>query len=390
MDVLNGLFTLLPFRNIDIEELHQENELKLNESFTDPHLQFFNQKDTSIGHLNTQSICSIFTVFEILMNTYQFDIMTLSETWLRDNKDILSHVKITGYNIEYNNRDKKRGGGVGMYIKDTLPYRVRKDITALDSDIEHLWVELKGRNKNQPYLVASVYQPKSDSLSKDLWIQKFETVLAEINNIWDGPIIICWDTNIDLLTNFLQKQRCTSMLDLFNIKIIVEKPTRKGKSLIDHILTKIPNQVKHTDVLPCETISDYDAPYIWLSKWSVTTQTSPWIDIKKNSICYHLILSTLLTIRLSSLIYSTRSYLIASMNTLLLKEKKDKTSCSLDKEPKHYIASTKTKSASTNSSSNPIKRGLVCLQENTKWVKEEDLHYQQIVQRKSGKRYTVC
>ena len=39
--------------------------------------------------------------------------MTLSETWLKDNANILNVVDIPGYNKNFRNRDRVKGGGVG-------------------------------------------------------------------------------------------------------------------------------------------------------------------------------------------------------------------------------------------------------------------------------------
>ena len=129
----------------------------------------------------------------------------MSETWLKDDKNLLNHVKIPGYKTECKNRDERRSGDVGMYIRDTIMYHLRKDIMRLDPDLERLWIKVKGRNKNHSYLVASIYQPKSDQTSKDAFIDQLETLLAQINNIWNGPIIIGGDTNIDTLKYSPQK-----------------------------------------------------------------------------------------------------------------------------------------------------------------------------------------
>ena len=43
----------------------------------------------------------------------------MSETWLKDNQKLSDYVDIPGYNLEYANRDNKRGGGVGVYTKET-------------------------------------------------------------------------------------------------------------------------------------------------------------------------------------------------------------------------------------------------------------------------------
>ena len=148
---------------------------------------------------------------------------------------------------------------------EAITYHLCKDIMRLDPDLENLWIEVKGRNKNHSYLVASIYQPKSDPASKDVFIDQLETILAQINNIWNGPIIIGGDTNIDTLKYSPQKERYYSMLEQFGIRNVVVKPTRLGKSSIDHLLTNIPRKVSHTDVIPSETVSDHDSPYMLIN-----------------------------------------------------------------------------------------------------------------------------
>ena len=64
-----------------------------------------------------------------------------------------------GYKFSYMNIDEKQGGGVGVYIKDYITYKIRNDIISLNDSLEHLWVELKGKNKKSPNLIGVVYQP---------------------------------------------------------------------------------------------------------------------------------------------------------------------------------------------------------------------------------------
>ena len=40
----------------------------------------------SIAHLNTQSLASTFDAFHLMLENHKFDIVALSETWLKDNK----------------------------------------------------------------------------------------------------------------------------------------------------------------------------------------------------------------------------------------------------------------------------------------------------------------
>ena len=54
----------------------------------------------------------------------QFGIIGLVESWLKDKP--LNYFNLSGYNLECQNRIKKRGGGVCLYIKDDIKYKLRK------------------------------------------------------------------------------------------------------------------------------------------------------------------------------------------------------------------------------------------------------------------------
>ena len=53
-------------------------------------------------------------------NESKFNIITLSETCLKNGKHLLEYVNLPGYKFSYRNRDEKIGGGVGVYIKDCI------------------------------------------------------------------------------------------------------------------------------------------------------------------------------------------------------------------------------------------------------------------------------
>ena len=88
-----------------------------------------------------------FDDFQFMVKELKFDIITLSKTRLKNDNYLLEYVNLPGYKLSYRNRDEKKGGGVGVYIKDCLTYKIRNDIISLDNTLEHLWVEVKGKNK---------------------------------------------------------------------------------------------------------------------------------------------------------------------------------------------------------------------------------------------------
>lgn len=63
------------------------------------HLQALVDKNLQlkIMHINTQSMVSTFDGLLAILRQYPFDIITMSETWLKDNDLLLQHVTILGY-----------------------------------------------------------------------------------------------------------------------------------------------------------------------------------------------------------------------------------------------------------------------------------------------------
>ena len=144
-----------------------------------------------------------------------------------------------------------------------MPFTVRHDFNKIDETIEILWIELRGRNKNTPFLTGVVYQPSSNEAEKLEWLHKFEQVLSEVYTKWDGIIILAGDFNIDLLNECKESQRrYKDILHSFSMRQHITKPTRKSKSLIDHIISTIPEQLVHHDILYTDEISDHDTPYV--------------------------------------------------------------------------------------------------------------------------------
>lgn len=91
---------------------------------------------------------STFSEFLLTMKNYPMYVALLSETWLRDHKELLDYVSIDGYATEFCHRVATKGGEVGASMKENVAYRQRFDIEKSQPDLAHLWLELPGRNKH--------------------------------------------------------------------------------------------------------------------------------------------------------------------------------------------------------------------------------------------------
>jgi len=182
----------LPFFNCrDLNTSNISTTTSKDADYENEHIEKLEElkKHISISHLNTQSMTSTFDEFQLMVHQTNFDIITLSETWLKNDRHLLEYVELPGYNFTYRNRDERRGGGVGIYIKDTIQFKVRNDITNVNTSIEHLWIEVKGKNKHSSYLIGVFYQPSSEAKHKLEWIGKLDGVLSYVKSIWNSSVI---------------------------------------------------------------------------------------------------------------------------------------------------------------------------------------------------------
>ena len=69
----------------------------------------------------------------------KFSIIGISETWLSYSDH---NVHIPGYEFLHNPRVSRSGGGVGLYLADSLNFKVRRDVNFSDEWTESLFVEI--------------------------------------------------------------------------------------------------------------------------------------------------------------------------------------------------------------------------------------------------------
>ena len=76
-----------------------------------------------MGHVNAQSLPSSIDDIRYYLHDTVFHAMAISETWLREEIPG-SLVAVPGYVLIRNDRGRGGGGGVGLYLKSGLRYRV--------------------------------------------------------------------------------------------------------------------------------------------------------------------------------------------------------------------------------------------------------------------------
>ena len=108
-----------------------------------------------------------------------FDCIGLTETWLKDmeNTDIYN---IPDYILLSNPRTNKRGGGVGMYVSNSLRFKKRNDLS-INSDnysFESIFIEIE--INNVCVIIGTIYRPPDTNIN--IFNVHFNDLLRTISN----------------------------------------------------------------------------------------------------------------------------------------------------------------------------------------------------------------
>ena len=220
--------------------------------------------------MNLQSFRNKIDVVKTHITVCNFDIFTFSESWLDDkcNNQIL---EINGYNLVRFDRawsdnqsiNPKRGGGVGLYIKDTYSYstNIHEAYNISCGHIECLWVEIIRPNAKH-IVIGSLYRPPSGSVT--FFCDKLTEIINDININNNKEIVLLGDFNINYDVKNSDNMKSLHEFELLtNLKQLINTPTRQD-NIIDLIFTNS-SIVSKSGVINL-AISDHELVYCTLKK----------------------------------------------------------------------------------------------------------------------------
>ena len=100
-------------------------------------------------------IGNIIIIIKIYLSNHQYDIICINETWL-DDKINTYEVSLDGYDLVRKDR-KRTGGGVAMYIRNSISYKIGEDI--MPDGLETITVEIKNLELNLFFLTRGTSLP---------------------------------------------------------------------------------------------------------------------------------------------------------------------------------------------------------------------------------------
>jgi len=209
-------------------------------------------KGLLINHLNIRSLLPKLDEIKHTVFSQNIDILCLNETFL-DNTITDHEMGINGYTSLRKDRTR-HGGGVAMYIKDTINFKCRDDIPS-NFSLECLWIEISGKD-SESILLCSIYRPPS---ADHTYYSNIIDMLMKASSE-NKHLVVIGDMNFNyVLDEELYKNPIHFIEKCFGMHQLVNKPTRKTHSsstLIDIILTTRPQLHTKTSVLPI-TMSDH-------------------------------------------------------------------------------------------------------------------------------------
>ena len=106
----------------------------------------------------------------------QFSAIGISETWLNDWNSSLYNIQ--GFNFIEKHRSEKRGGGVGIYLKENISYINRDDLILPECEFESVFIEIDKDvfRKNINLIIVVIYRPPDKDLK--LFNTNMEDLLA--------------------------------------------------------------------------------------------------------------------------------------------------------------------------------------------------------------------
>ena len=102
-----------------------------------------------------------FEKFQVFLKTFKFTFSAVCplETWC-DSLDSTKNVKSTlyGYKSFDQTRDGRKGGGLCIFLRNMLSYRIRSDLSMFSDAIQCLSLEISAK-KTKNIILSLNYQP---------------------------------------------------------------------------------------------------------------------------------------------------------------------------------------------------------------------------------------
>jgi hypothetical protein len=139
-----------------------------------------NRKCFSILNCNIRSLSANFDALVNLISElyFPFSVIGMSETKIKVDRDLITNVDIPGYNF-ISQPSLSNAGGVGLFLRDNLQFKIRSDLSSTTGDFESLWLEIMN-NRERKMLCGVIYRHPSSNINN--FINYMNGVIERMRN----------------------------------------------------------------------------------------------------------------------------------------------------------------------------------------------------------------
>lgn len=216
------------------------------------------KKFLKIAHINAQSVLAHYSDLYSTFSDQQVDAILVSESWLKPSFSS-TLCSLPGYHLLRNDRVGAGGGGVAIFLRANIPYRIiSQSDSVYSASAEYLFLELCIHHSK--ILLGVYYSP---SLRVD-YFQSFEALLESLCPIYNETIIL-GDFNTCLLKNDSRSLRLCSIASSLNLHLLPLQPTHSppnsAPTLLDLMIVSDPDKVTTFGQF-CAPFSYHDLIYL--------------------------------------------------------------------------------------------------------------------------------
>ena len=216
-----------------------------------------------VCHLNAESLIAHLDDVSDIMNGKLCHVLCISETFLKPTlPDSLAY--LSGYKLIRNDRTNKGRGGVAMYVRDDLKFKlIFKSESNYSNKPEILLVEVG--TVNGKILIGVIYRPPNHGNLTDIE----EALGAYSSN--DDHIIVTGDFNCNVQSDTSDVRLIKTIFDIFELNILETQPTchvKRGNidshTTLDLLITR-KDKVTNYGQIATPYISIHDFMYLTYS-----------------------------------------------------------------------------------------------------------------------------
>lgn len=186
-------------------------------------------------------------------------LIILTETWIKSDSEALN-LTLANYTHYYNYRNKGRGGGVSIYVHNSLQHNLIEDL--YDNDNHFLWIHINRFSLD----IGVVYKP--ERTNNDLFLETYSMQLERRKRA-----IVFGDFNYDLLKNnqAIINYKMTMEENGFNVlnkinRNYCTRETLTSKTILDHVSSNLKNNKYHFTIMN-SAMSDHKHIYLEVQKF---------------------------------------------------------------------------------------------------------------------------